>query len=445
MVEPDIKYYFIGIGGIGMSGLAGYLKRRGCQVAGYDLTPSSITSNLSQQGVEITFSSEISGIPGRFRGSDVTVVYTPAIPNNHHQLVYFNRMGNRVIKRAALLGELSQMMPMIAVAGTHGKTTTASIITHLLVQSKIKFTAFVGGIMSQYQSNYVFTGDDLVVVEADEFDRSFLHLFPTIGCVTSVDADHLDIYQSTEALKDSFVQFTNQIKKQCVIAYGIDIEGITYGLDERADYYPKDYQQIDTGYQLSICTPTKVYHQIEFHQIGRHNLANLVCAVAALDQLNFPMERIIDSIGSFQGIERRMQVQLIGRRVVVDDYAHHPSEIAAVLQTVEEFYPTKKSCVIFQPHLYSRTRDFVDEFARVLSRFSQVVLLDIYPARELPIKGISSHLLLGKIVNPRKSLVRKKQLLGVIQSSDAEVVLFLGAGDIGIEAQRVSKELKELS
>ncbi|MCY4161364.1 MAG: UDP-N-acetylmuramate--L-alanine ligase [Flavobacteriaceae bacterium] len=442
MIDSNQKYYFIGIGGIGMSGLAGYLKQRGCPVAGYDLTPSSITEKLAQSGIPITYSSDVSDIPSGFIGPDVTVVYTPAVPKQHQQLNYFIQVGNNIIKRAALLGKLSQKMPMIAVAGTHGKTSTSSLITHLLLEAKIPLSAFVGGIISQYKTNFIDRGDDVVVVEADEFDRSFLHLFPTIGCITSMDADHLDIYKTHQELKNSFVQFSSQIKQQCIVNYGLEIQGTTYGFNQQADYYPMDIEQTPTGYKLNIHTPSKDYYGIEFHQIGKHNLSNLMCAIAAIDQLTCPMDKVMQSIKNFKGIERRMHVEMIDSVVFIDDYAHHPSELNAVYQSINHFYNSKKSCVIFQPHLYTRTRDFMDDFAKVLSKFDQVILLDIYPAREQAIKGIHSHALLDKIENAQKSLIAKKDIEQWIQSTDAEVILFLGAGDIGLEYQKVIKRLK---
>ena len=428
-----------------MSGLAGYLKQRGCHVAGYDLTPSPMTENLARMGIEITYSSNVSDIPNDFNRSDVIVVYTPAIPKHHHQLTYFNQGSNTVIKRAALLGQLSQKIPMIAVAGTHGKTTTSSIITHLLIRIGVRFTAFLGGILSQYQTNFIDRGDDLVVVEADEFDRSFLHLYPTIGCITSMDADHLDIYKTHQALKDGFVEFSSQIKQHCIVNYGLKIQGITYGLNQRSDYYPMDVRRIQTGYKLNIHTPTKDYFGIKFHQIGKHNLSNLMCAIAAIDQLDYPMDNVMEAIEDFQGIERRMQIEVIDSKIFVDDYAHHPSEIQAVYDSVNQFYRTKKSCVIFQPHLYSRTRDFMDDFARILSKFDQVVLLDIYPARELAIKDINSKVLLEKIKNTNKSLIAKQDIPQSILASEAQIILFLGAGDIGLEFQRVTQEFKQLA
>lgn len=428
-----------------MSGLAGYLKHRGCPVAGYDLTPSPITENLAQLGIKITYSSDVSDIPPGFKQSDVTVIYTPAVPKHHRQLTYFNKAGNTVIKRAALLGQLSQKMPMIAVAGTHGKTTTSSIITHLLSEIDVHFTAFVGGILSQYQTNFIYKGDDLVVVEADEFDRSFLHLYPTIGCITSMDADHLDIYKSHQALKDGFVQFSSQISQYCIVNYGLKIQGITYGLDQQSDYYPMDVEQIQTGYKLNIRTPSRDYYGIKFHLIGEHNLSNLICAIAAIDQLDYPMDKVMHSIEHFKGIERRMQIEIIDSKVFVDDYAHHPSEIKAVYQSISQFYNAKKSCVIFQPHLYSRTRDFMDDFAKILSEFDRVALLDIYPARELPIKGVNSQVLLKKIKNPHKALIAKKDIPEWIGSGESQIILFLGAGDIGLEYEKVTRRLKQLA
>lgn len=431
------KYYFIGIGGIGMSALAGYLNLRGCEVAGYDLTPSTITQGLIEKGISITFNSDRESIVEGFKGLDVKVIYTPAIPSTHQQLQYFCERGNSVINRASLLGEITRWIPTVAVAGTHGKTTVSSILTHLLLHSEVKLTAFLGGVLKDYNTNFFYTGNDVAVVEADEYDRSFLKLEPTIGCITSMDADHLDIYGTKETMDENFQKFADQIKETTIVAHGLAVEGLTYGIDSSADYRAINYVQTNTGYRFDFQTPSRQYFGIDFHQLGIHNLHNLLCALAVIDQLKLDMTRALEAVASFKGIIRRINVKKIGDRVYIDDYAHHPKEIKSILDTVRSYYSQKKSCVIFQPHLFTRTRDFMDEFAEVLSDFDQVILLPIYPARELPIDGVTSEVLCDKITNSDKQVVSKEDIPEIIDSSTYEVFLFLGAGDIGVEAERI--------
>lgn len=431
------KYYFIGIGGIGMSALAGYLNIRGCEVAGYDLTPSAITQGLIEKGISITFNSDRESIVEGFEGLDVKVIYTPAIPSTHQQLQYFCEHGNSVLKRASLLGEITQWIPTVAVAGTHGKTTVSSILTHLLLQSEVKLTAFLGGVLKDYNTNFFYTGNDVAVVEADEYDRSFLKLEPTIGCITSMDADHLDIYGTKETMDENFQKFADQIKETTIVAHGLAVEGLTYGIDSSADYRAINYVQTDTGYRFDFQTPSRQYFGIDFHQLGIHNLNNLLCALAVIDQLKLDMNRALEAVATFKGIIRRINVKKIESRVYIDDYAHHPKEIKSILDTVRSYYSQKKSCVIFQPHLFTRTRDFMDEFAEVLSDFDQVILLPIYPARELPIDGVTSEVLCDKITNSDKRVVSKEDIPEIIDSSTSEIFLFLGAGDIGVEAERI--------
>lgn len=440
MVKFSEKYYFIGIGGIGMSALAGYLNLQGCEVAGYDLTPTTITQGLIEKGVAITFNSCRESIVQGFEGRDVKVIYTPAIPATHQQLQYFCERGNSVLNRASLLGEITRWIPTVAIAGTHGKTTVSSILTHLLLQSEVKLTAFVGGVLEDYNTNFFYEGNDLAVVEADEYDRSFLKLQPTIGCITSMDADHLDIYGTKNKMDESFQKFANQIKETTIVAHGLPVEGFTYGVEPSADYKAINYVQTNTGYRFDFQTPSRQYFGIDFHQLGIHNLHNLLCALAVVDQLKLDMVRVLKEVATFKGIIRRINIKAIGNRVYIDDYAHHPKEIKVILDTVRSYYPQRKSCVIFQPHLFTRTRDFMDEFAEVLSAFDQVILLPIYPARELPIDEITSEVLCDKVRNSNKQVVSKQDISEVIDTSICEIFLFLGAGDIGLEAERIMNQ-----
>lgn len=438
--------FFIGIGGIGMSALARYFLSINKRVAGYDKTKTEITAKLEAAGATLCYSEMLSLIPNDFLDKSKTlIVYTPAVPQTHQQLTYFTNEGFQVLKRSQVLGEITKNTYCLAVAGTHGKTTTTSILGHLLKSCDVSMTAFLGGISQNYNSNLILNGDEVTVVEADEFDRSFLTLSPNMACITSMDADHLDIYGEEQALVESFHDFANRLKPQgkLFVKNGLPIQGITFGIEDDSDYTAQNIKIVEGKYVFDVKTPTALIEHITFNLPGRHNLSNALIAFAMALEYGCPQDKLIKALESYQGVKRRFSYHIKTPQLVyIDDYAHHPQEIHAVHQAVREMYPNKTILAVFQPHLYSRTRDFVDDFAKELSTFDQVILLDIYPARELPISGVSSKWLLDKINNPNKTLVEKQHLIDEIQKHRADVILTLGAGDIGEEVERIKSALK---
>ncbi len=437
--------YFIGIGGIGMSALARYFITNGNSVAGYDKTETNITSTLEDLGVAIQFKDDVSLIPTAFKNPESTlVVYTPAIPKSHEGLNYFQDNNFTVKKRSEVLGHITKDTFCFAVAGTHGKTTTTSILGHILKECNVPMTAFLGGISENYNSNLIQNGTKITVVEADEFDRSFLTLSPNFACITSMDADHLDIYGNANELEKTFHDFTERLqpKGKLFAKNGLPINGITYGIDDDSDYAIQNIQVVNGQYVFDVITPTVTHVNFEFCLPGRHNLSNALVAVAMCLEYGLEAENIKLALASYKGVKRRFTYQIKTESLVfIDDYAHHPKEINAVHQAVREMYPDKKVLAIFQPHLFSRTQDFADEFAQALSMFDELLLLDIYPARELPIDGVNSSWLLSKIMNGNKKLIEKKDIVSNIKKSNAEVILTIGAGDIGEEVQTIKKQL----
>ncbi len=437
--------YFIGIGGIGMSALARYFVAKGDKVAGYDKTPTAITKDLENLGVVIHFNDNVKSIPLKFLDKNNTlVVYTPAIPNSHTELNHFLNNEFEVKKRSEVLGAITKDTFCFAVAGTHGKTTTTSILGHLLNECDVSMTAFLGGISENYNSNLIINGTDNTVVEADEFDRSFLTLSPDFACITSMDADHLDIYGDANALIKSFKDFTQKIKPngKLFVKNGLPIEGITYGIEDDSDYTAHNIRIERGTYVFDVRTPNSTLKNFKFNLPGRHNLSNALIALAMSVEFGLPHQQLANALASYKGVKRRFTYQIkTDDLVFVDDYAHHPEEINAVHQAVREMYPKDEVLAVFQPHLFSRTQDFADEFAKALSQFEEILLLDIYPARELPIKGINSKWLLDKINNPKKKLVTKKDLISEIKKSSARIVLTIGAGDIGEEVKNIKKAL----
>ena len=433
------KYYFLGIGGIGMSALAKYLFDEGNSVMGYDKTPSSITSQLIDLGIDVLFDASVAVLPEEYRQEDIQIVYTPAVPQEHPQLQFFIEQGNQIKKRALLLGEITKDTLLFAIAGTHGKTTTASFLTHYFAHLNLEFTAFLGGIMNEYQSNLIQKGKKYFIVEADEYDRSFLQLFPDYACITTMDADHLDIYGNHENMKKAFEQFSERVKHKVVVAQGVEIEAYYYAVEEKADYYAQAIRVEGSGYRFDLVTPTQTYKDVYLKAMGRHNLFNAIGALAVLDTGGLPLDKALASLRTFKGIRRRMEVFSLENKTVVDDYAHHPEEINAVLKTISEFYPDKRNMVVFQPHLFSRTQDFMQEFVEVLTQFDEIVLMDIYPAREEPIIGVSSDVMLELIQHKNKRKISEKDFQTTIINSKADLVLVLGAGDIGNHIQKLKK------
>ena len=435
--------YFIGIGGIGMSAIARYFAVNGKKVFGYDKTPSPITKKLEEIGVKIHFEDAVKNIDiSCLDKEQALVVYTPAIPNAHQELNYFINNGFEILKRAEILGEITKNTFCLGVAGTHGKTTTSSILGHIMQPEKA--TSFLGGIAENYNSNLILGEDKISVVEADEFDRSFLKLSPNIACVTSMDADHLDIYGENEMLQQTFREFANKVSDTLIVAKGLPLKGLTYAVNESADY--KAYNvKVETGrYVFDVQTPTSEIKNIEFHLPGKHNMMNALAALAMADVYGVSLAKIKEQLKTFKGVQRRFSYKIKTEDVVlIDDYAHHPTEINAVEHSIREMYPKEKVLAVFQPHLYTRTKDFVEDFAIALSKFDEVLLLDIYPARELPIKGVTSSWLLAKINSENKALVSKENLGAEILKSEAKIITMLGAGDIGLLVGEVKNSLEK--
>ncbi|MDB4621113.1 UDP-N-acetylmuramate--L-alanine ligase [Flavobacteriaceae bacterium] len=438
----DQTYYFIGIGGIGMSSIARYLVLQEAQVFGYDKTPSAVTSSLESLGIQIVFNDLVDSLPKEVCSIKTQVVFTPAIPKNHAQLKYFENQGNQIMKRAELLGDLTRNTICLAVAGTHGKTTTTAILTHLFQKSEASFTAFVGGVFQDSKTNMLSSGSEYTLVEADEFDRSFLHLNPTIACITSIDADHLDIYGDASQMKESYAQFASQVKKTLFVEKGIPMAGLTYSVTEKADYYMDQIKPVSAGLEFTLHTPEGVFENQYFNQLGAHNLSNALAAISMASKAGIPVTDLVESLKTFPGVERRLQV-LIDREdlVLIDDYAHHPTEIKAVYETLSTSFPDDEKCVVFQPHLFSRTQDFMTEFASVLSLFDRVFLLDIYPARELPIDGVDSEALKDLITINNVELITKEELGAKLSETQERIISILGAGDIGAEVSKIKEIL----
>ena len=424
-----------------MSALARYFSKIGKHVAGYDKTITEITSNLEKNGIQIHFNDSVVSIPKKFQNKKNTlVVFTPAVPSNHLELNFFMDQGFQIMKRAEVLGLITKNTFCFAVAGTHGKTTTSAILGHIM--QPYKATSFLGGISENYESNLIFGAEEISVVEADEFDQSFLQLSPNIACITSMDADHLDIYGEHSSLVDSFKKFANQVTEVLIVAKGTGIEGLSYALNEDADYKITNIRKANGYYIFDVKTPNSEVSDIEFSLPGKHNIMNALAAIAMADSYGVSLESIKKSLRSFKGVERRFSYKIkTDALTLIDDYAHHPTEINVVYDSIKELYPTQKNVVIFQPHLFSRTKDFIEDFAIALAQFDEILLLDIYPAREEPIEGVSSSWLLKKILNKNKKITHKKNLVKDIKNSNASIVAMLGAGDIGKMVEDVKTEL----
>jgi len=437
--------YFIGIGGIGMSALARYFQYIGKKVVGYDKTPTQLTDELQAIGLEIHFEDNINLIPTDFYVENTLVIVTPAVPVSHSEWNYFIERGFTIKKRAEVLGIITKDTFCFAVAGTHGKTTTSSILGHVLYESGVDVTAFLGGIVENYNSNLIGSGKTVTVVEADEFDRSFLHLHPNVSCVTSMDADHLDIYGDAASIEESFREFAAKTPSENLyVIKGLPLEGNTIGVNNDADFSAQNIRIENGFYVFDVKTPTEVVRSVKFGLPGHHNLTNALLAFAMAKSYGVSNEKIIAALASFKGVRRRFSFQIREEKLVyIDDYAHHPTEINAVHQAVRELYPGKKIIAAFQPHLFSRTKDFVDGFAESLSQFDEILLLEIYPARELPMEGVNSTWLLNKINNPNKRLVSKDELFTAFENSDADVFVTIGAGDIGELVKDLKKALHE--
>ena len=429
-----------------MSALARYFVALGKNVAGYDKTPTQLTQELEALGMAIHFNDSLDAIDAPFLNKENTlVVITPAIPKDHSEWNFFQNNGFQIKKRAEVLGIITKDTFCFAVAGTHGKTTTSSILGHILNQSGVDVTAFLGGVVEQYNSNLIGSGKTVTVVEADEFDRSFLYLHPNLACITSMDADHLDIYGDATAIEASFTEFANKVSSENLfIANGLSLTGNTIGIGTNTTFSAQN-SRIENGfYVFDIQTPKEVITNVRFGLPGHHNLMNALTAFAMAYTYGVAPEKIVTALASFPGIRRRFSFQIREEKLVyIDDYAHHPTEINAVHQAVRELYPNKKIIAVFQPHLFSRTKDFVDGFASSLSQFDEILLLEIYPARELPMEGVNSSWLLSKITNENKKLVTEESLLETFKNSDADVFVTIGAGDIGEQVKTIKDLLYE--
>ncbi|UMB53597.1 UDP-N-acetylmuramate--L-alanine ligase [Lutibacter sp. A64] len=437
--------YFIGIGGIGMSAIAIYFKSNGKNVAGYDKTPTEITNNLQKMEINVHFEDAVDLIDDVYTNPKNTiVVYTPAVPKVHTELSYFIEHNFTVLKRSEILGEITKNTNCLAVAGTHGKTTTSTILGHILQEANVSATSFLGGISENYNSNLILGGNEVSVVEADEFDRSFLKLSPNIACITSMDADHLDIYGANESLENSFKEFADKVSGTLFVRKGMPIKGKTFGIEEDADYNAYNIRIENGAYIFNVKTPFETFENIKIFIPGKHNVLNAVAALAMANHFGVSIEVIAKALLTFKGIKRRFSYKINTENLVlIDDYAHHPTEINAVVDAVKEMYPKQKVLGVFQPHLFSRTRDFAEDFAQSLARFDELILLDIYPARELPIEGVSSQWLLTKVTNKNKQLSSKENLVNAILKSNAQIIVVIGAGDIGQLIENIKNSLSE--
>ena len=439
------KIYFIGIGGIGMSALAKYFFNKNLIISGYDKTQTNITDSLISLGIKIVFKDSNDLIDKEFLDSKETlVVVTPAIPITNKILNYFKSSGFKVMKRAEVLGLITSNSKCLAIAGTHGKTTTTAILTHLMFECDQKFTSFIGGISENYNSNFIDNGHEYTIVEADEYDRSFLCLAPDIACITSIDADHLDIYGDESNLNNAFSEFSKLIpsKNKLFVHSNIDFPGISYGINTSSEYCAQNISIENGVYNFDLKAPNTIFKGLKFSIPGKHNLSNAVAAFAMALESGCNEINLRSALETYKGVKRRFSYKLkTDDLIFIDDYAHHPKEIDVVWEAVNEIYPNKKTTAVFQPHLYSRTKDFADDFAVSLSKFDTVLLLDIYPAREIPIHGVTSTWLLEKITSRRKKLVTKDNLFKAIIAEDNPILITMGAGDIEVEVDKLTKNL----
>jgi len=471
-VDQIENVYLIGAGGIGMSAIARYFKYIGKNVAGYDKTSTALTSMLIEEGIDMHFIDQIDLIPAIYKNElqkeKTLIVYTPAVPSNHAELTYFTQNNFQVIKRAKILGIINQTRKTIAIAGTHGKTTTTTLTAHLLMQSSIGCAAFLGGISKNYKTNFVLPHhanslykkdeklNDLeyVVLEADEFDRSFLQLNPHIAVITSVDADHLDIYGSKSEVINAFNQFIEKISPEgiLIIKKGVNLafekcnaKTYTYSLkDSKSDFYAMNISHKNGLYNFDIVTPDRVMEDLTLGAPGLINVENAIAAAAVAYFTGVEDDKIKNALESFAGVERRFDFQIKRESLIyIDDYAHHPEELTAFIRSVRDLFPGRKITGIFQPHLYSRTKDFADEFAKSLEFLDELILLEIYPAREEPIEGVTSQMIFEKVNLEEKFLCEKVNLIDFLKNRKVDVLVTLGAGDIDKLVKPIKEHLEE--
>lgn len=447
-LESINRVYLIGIGGIGMSALARYFKKRGCVVCGYDKTSTPLTAALMNEGIPVVFQDEEDNIPVSFqlRDANTLVIYTPAIPASSQILNYFLSRSFILKKRSEVLGIISKGMFTIAVAGTHGKTTTSCIIAHILKDSGYDCSAFLGGIATNYNTNVLFGDNNTLVVEADEYDRSFLTLHPDIAIVTSMDADHLDIYGNKDQLVQSFRQFASQLKSGGRLIYreGLQLEGgQTYAADQLADILAVNVRIKEGRFFFDFKNSNLVLENIQMALPGLHNIENAVAAIEVALHLGIDADKIRQALANFKGVKRRFEYIVKDEdHIYIDDYAHHPEELRACIQAIKTLYPDKKLTTIFQPHLFTRTRDFAKNFAEVLSMTDELIMLDIYPARELPIEGVNSEMILDHVNISAKQIKNKQGAIEYIRNKKPELLLTVGAGDIDTLIEPLKKILQ---
>ena len=448
------RVYLIGIGGIGMSALARYYHHEGSVVAGYDKTPSRITAELEKEGISIHFEDNLNQIPEIFKVEieKTLVIYTPAVPSDMGELCWFREKGYRLIKRSLALGEVASSKRTLAVAGTHGKTSTSTLLAHIMTSSGKGCTAFLGGISKNYHTNLLLSKSEYLVAEADEFDRSFLQLWPDTAIITSTDADHLDIYTNHQNIKDAFYDFASQVKQggDLIVKTSIELkaklsENVTvyrYSFNEGGDFCAENITPLDGGYfSFTLKYPKGRIENCRVGIPGWVNVENGIAAAAAALLNGVDEEMVRAALASFQGVERRFDIHINTPKIsYIDDYAHHPKEITAAISSIREIFPGRRLTGIFQPHLYSRTRDFAEDFAKSLDMLDELLLMDIYPARELPIEGITSETIFNKMELLNKRLVTKESILNNIESIDPEILITFGAGDI----DRFIEPIKEL-
>ncbi len=430
--------YFIGIGGIGMSAIARYYKFKGCNVSGYDKTESELTEELIAEGIGVHYEDNTDFIPKDVENT--LVVYTPAIPHDLKELVYVQEHGYTLLKRSKTLGEIAKGQRCLAVAGTHGKTTTSTLLAHIFTDSKVGCSAFLGGISKNYDTNLLVSHNPTIVAEADEFDRSFLQLFPEIAVITAMDADHLDIYGDLKHVHEAFQAFAGQVSGTVITKLGLDITPnhtkariMRYSYnDPRADFYADNLRKDECGYfTFNIKYPDGVIKDCRVGVPGWVNVENAVAASAIALVYGIDPEAIRHALGTFLGVKRRFDIH-VNRPgcAYIDDYAHHPNEISTAISSMRDIFPGRRLTAIFQPHLYTRTRDFADEFAKALSAVDKLILLDIYPAREEPIPGVSSRLIFDKVTAPEKVLLKKEMLMKYLEDEKIDTLITFGAGNI---------------
>ena len=452
MTEAKLKnVYFLGIGGIGMSAIARWYKFRGYQVSGYDRTPSPLTASLEAEGIGVHYEDDPSRIPTD--KASTLVIYTPAIPSDLSEMKYVLANGYKVVKRAKALGEITRDQTCLAVAGTHGKTTTSTLIAHILTESGDGCSAFLGGISKNYGTNLLMSHNPTVVAEADEFDRSFLQLHPDIAVITAMDADHLDIYGDLEHVQEAFREFASQVHETIILKYGLPIKGnqvsariFTYHFDEpRADFHSSNLRLDQSGhYTFDLVYPGGTLKDIRCGALGWVNVENSIAAAAACLCHGADGQKVRHAIGSFKGAMRRLDERVNRPGLAyIDDYAHHPAELSSAISSIRGIFPGRKITGIFQPHLYTRTRDFAPEFAAALSGLDKLILLDIYPAREEPIPGVSSELIFKDVTAPEKMLIAKEDLMNTLAKERLDVLVSFGAGNIDRFVEPITQMLQE--